>query len=769
MKKILGVLIVWAIAGQAGAQKVGLVLSGGAAKGLAHIGVLKALEEHEIPIDYIVGTSMGGVVGGFYAAGYSPAQMEALVNSPEFMRWIRGLPETNHNYHYYNHEDTPGIVTLNLSLDSLRNFQLNSTLASDVSLNFVLTEKLAHASAVARGNFDSLFVPLRVVAADVFTQSEVILKSGLLADALRATLSVPLFYAPVKVDGKYLFDGGLYNNFPVDVAIKEFSPDVLIGSNVSSKVFKQYPYDRDEQLIGKFLLYMLLDNADPEQLSENGIYIEPDVSVYTAFDFSKASALIDSGYQATLRLIPAIKSCISSSRSVEEVKNKREKFLKNTPPLFIERIGYRGFNSRQQRYISRIFQDNPRQVPPFTLEQIKTGYYKLVAEPYFANIYPSLEYRPESNLYTFYLTRRPQRNFNVTFGGAVASRNISNVMLALNYYYFSRILTHTYASFQTGSFYQSFIGNTRIDFTQFGRFYIQPELVHTTFNHLEISDLLKSTSTVVLKRLDRRFTLTLGWPVGKNISSFIRLSAIDNSDRFSNRSFFTSLDTLDFLRLSGFRITSGLSSSTLNRKQYASSGSAFALQISAFSLNENYRAGSTADPLRVDIPSLHHQWFRLSFQAEQYLNKGSNRIGYAAEAVISNQPVFANFKGTLINAPAFLPFQDSRTLILKNFRTFNYAALGIRHILMIRPDVLEFRLNAFLFKPLQFLSEGAHQEAVITRKFRQAFLAASAGPVYHSALGPVSLSLNYYNDPDNQLGILLHVGFLLFNRHGIDQ
>src|SRR5215207_4169386 len=100
------------------AQKVGLVLSGGAAKGLAHVGVLKALEENDIPIDYIVGTSMGGVIGGGYAAGMSPDQIEQLVLSPRFLRWLNGSSEEGYNHFFHRSEDNPHFLKLNLSLDS---------------------------------------------------------------------------------------------------------------------------------------------------------------------------------------------------------------------------------------------------------------------------------------------------------------------------------------------------------------------------------------------------------------------------------------------------------------------------------------------------------------------------------------------------------------------------------------------------------------------------------------------------------------------------
>src|SRR5687767_10249329 len=238
MKRLYLTFFIIGIGAMAHAQKVGLVLSGGAAKGLAHVGVLKALEENEIPIDYIVGTSMGGIIGGCYAGGMSPAQIEHMILSPEFLGWVNGSPEQGFNYFYYKNDVTPTFLKLTLDLDSTLNFQFNTSLAKDVSLNFALADRMAQASAISKNNFDSLFVPLRVIAADIFTQNEVVLSKGSLSDALRATQTVPFFYTPIRVDGRYLFDGGIYNNFPVDVAQREFHPDVIIGVNVSSKIFE---------------------------------------------------------------------------------------------------------------------------------------------------------------------------------------------------------------------------------------------------------------------------------------------------------------------------------------------------------------------------------------------------------------------------------------------------------------------------------------------------------------------------------------------------
>ena len=289
-------------------QKIGVVMSGGAAKGLAHVGMLKALEENGIPIDYVAGTSMGGIVAGCYAAGMSPDQIEEMMISSDFLNWVNGRLEEGYNYYYNRNDDHPSFLKLNLSLDSTFNFILNTSLANDLSLNFALAEKLAQPDAIARNNFDSLFVPLRVVASDIFTQTEVVLKKGILSDALRATQTVPFFYNPIRVEGKYLFDGGVYNNFPVDVAQKDFHPDVVIGCNVSSKVYDEYPYGEDEQLISRSLLYMLLDKSDPSKVPASGVYIQPNLKKFSAFDFDKAKSMIDSGYAQTMRQMDEIKA-----------------------------------------------------------------------------------------------------------------------------------------------------------------------------------------------------------------------------------------------------------------------------------------------------------------------------------------------------------------------------------------------------------------------------------------------------------------------------
>jgi NTE family protein len=162
-----------------------------------------------------------------------------------------------------------------------------------------------------------------------------------------------------------------------------------------------------------------------------------------------------------------------------------------------------------------------------------------------------------------------------------------------------------------------------------------------------------------------------------------------------------------------------------------------------------------------------HRWFRVRANAEQFFGIGRFRTGYYTEAVFSNQPFFQNYFGTIINTPAFTPLQDSRTLMLQNFRSPNYIAGGARAIFALHQK-LDFRLEGYLFKPFDYLEENAQQETIISRDIESLFLAATTSLVYHAPIGPISLSLNYYDDNENQLGALFHIGFLLYNKHSLE-
>lgn len=744
-------------------QKTALVFSGGSAKGLAHVGVLKALEENDIPIDCIVGTSMGGIVGGFYAAGFSPEEIEKIVLSESFIHWVNGDPISDYNYFYHKSDAYPDFLTIDLSLDSTLNLKLNSSIAKDAALNFALLEHLAAASEVYLGDFDKLFVPLRVVAADIFTQSEVVISKGVLSDALRSTQSAPLFYSPIRYENQYLFDGGIYNNFPVSVAKSSFSPEKIIGVNVSSKVFTTYPYETDDELVPDALLYLLLAKSDPSQLPDSNLYLSPNLSAYSAFDFDKAKALIDSGYNHTIRKMPEIKKQISRRIPREDVRLARAEFRKKMQRNVYGPIEIMGFTKSQDQYLRTVFSKDK----PLDIRDMKEGYFQLATEAYFENIYPSSRYDSSSGKHIFRLTKRPQKNFKVDFGGMLATRDISNLFMGVNYYRFRKTLMHFYTNFQTGNFYKSIVSGVRVDFPK--RFYFEPQISYDNWNYLATNDFLDEFSTTaiptILKRLNRKVGFYAGIPIGQQFKGYGYVGYFNALDQYVNGSIFITNDKLDRLRLTGFKTSFVLSSNTLNRKQYASSGKAIKFCLSYTFASELFEPGSTS--VLNGSRRENFQWPRIKASYEQYFGSGRYKPGVYAEAVVSGRFRVSNYYGTLINSPGFNPFQDSRIFILQRYRAFNFLAGGVKNVFKVKEKV-EFRLEGYGFIPFESIREGVGQQFVSDPGLGKLTFAVGSSLVYHSPVGPIGLAMNYYQDKENPLSILLHIGYILYHDHSLE-
>ena len=213
-----------------------MVLSGGGAKGAAHIGVIKALEENNIPIDYITGTSIGAIIGSLYAMGYSPEEMLELMLSKEFSYWQTGTVEEQYTYYFKEPYPTPEFAHFSIDMsDSLQikaSF-LPQSLINPIQMNQAFMALFSQATAKAGWNFDNLFVPFRCVASDIYTKKPIIFKNGDLGDAVRASMTFPFFFQPIWKDSIPLFDGGIYDNFPVGPMKDAFHPDFIFGSTVS--------------------------------------------------------------------------------------------------------------------------------------------------------------------------------------------------------------------------------------------------------------------------------------------------------------------------------------------------------------------------------------------------------------------------------------------------------------------------------------------------------------------------------------------------------
>jgi NTE family protein len=464
-----------------------------------------------------------------------------------------------------------------------------------------------------------------------------------------------------------------------------------------------------------------------------------------------------------MKQMDEIKFKVKSRRTCEEVSDKRNRFNNKTMPIKVNEIIYDGFSPHQEKYLNRFFKNGKR---PLYFKDIKSGYFKLVSDDYFNNVYPSFVYDETKNDFRFKLARRQPNNFQVDFGGVIATRSISNIYLGLNYYSFKRALTHAEANFATGDFYKSAQIKARFDFPYLGQFFLEPEATFNNWNFLHVDDIIdKKIPPTVLDRVDRKYGLKIGVPIARQIKAFVQGAYVVNNDQYIDKSTLVSTDTLDQLELSGFRFGVGATFSSMNRKQYPSQGKAFSISANYFSLLEEYVPGNTS--VNNVSTRTNRSWLQAKVTLEQYFKKGFYSSGYLLEGVLSNQPTFSNYFGTIINAPGFYPLQDSRTILLQNFRAFNYVAGGWRNVFAIRKNI-DFRLEAYAFKPLQTISADDLQHAKVVQQLEQFYFAGMADLVMHSTVGPISLSVNYYDDPYQQFSVLLHVGFLLFNKTSLE-
>ncbi len=751
-------------------QRVGLVLSGGGAKGLAHIGVLKALEENHIPIDYVTGTSMGGIVGGMYAAGYTPSAIEYIALSNDFQNWVNGRLDKQYQYYFSKKPDNPSVLKAKLEIDTGFNASLRSNLINDIPLNFAMLELLAQASANAKNNFDSLFVPYRCIVSDIFSKKAFPVKDGSLVEAIRGTMAVPLVYRPVKVNDRYVFDGGIYNNFPIDVMQQEFNPDYMIGVNVSSKKYNDYPKGQEEKLANSFLMYMFLSNPDSTGMGANSAYIQPDISNYSSTSFSSVQELIQLGYDAAMAQMPKILKEIARRSLPEEVKDRRKAFNSKNPDLVFENVHINGANSRQQSYIERVLRSDGKKLDLF---KIKAGFTKLVADENFETVYPRISYQDSLNTFDFDLEVKTQKNFKVDFGGSISTRPISNAFLGLQYSILDKNAYTFGANFYSGRFYESIQTTARVDMPSKKPLFLEASFTYNHWNYLSTSTIIvDKIEPTFLEQSDRLLSLKIGTPVGKNGKLEFQTAFVNFEDQFSPNENYVSGDIFDKNYFNGFSNSLSLNIQTLNRKQYASDGLYFNVSLAQYSGEEHYKPGNVLrnEPIYPTLKSMEESrnWLRFKSSIEHYPISGKRfSLGYLAETVLSNRPLFSTYKSTLLTAPAFYPLQDSKSIFLTNFRANTYLALGLKNVVNLKKN-LDFRLETYLFQAYRNFELLNYQDVAFGTSFPKANYAASAGLVYQSPLGPINLSLNHYNQHLRPWGLMFHAGFLLYNKRAFD-
>lgn len=332
-------------------KKIGLVLSGGGAKGLAHIGVLKALEENGIKIDYITGTSMGAVIAALYSVGYTPSEIEKLTYNLDFKEILNGESDRS---------KTP-------LENRLKKNRSVAVIRYDKSLNFSLPKGLTDSNATylklkellkgydEKQDFDELPIPLRVIATDLNTGEAVAFKSGDLARVITASMAIPTLTDPVRIEETLYIDGMIARNFPVE-DILAMGAEIIIGSDVTAVLKEEENYN----IVTVFnkLLGIYSSRGNKEQREMATFVIEPQVEDFSATDFSQIKDIISSGEKATLDIIEEIKlTSLSNSKEKKDLTGKLENLSENK--ILVKEVKFKNeeLAKELQETIKELFKD----------------------------------------------------------------------------------------------------------------------------------------------------------------------------------------------------------------------------------------------------------------------------------------------------------------------------------------------------------------------------------------------------------------------------
>lgn len=738
------------------------MLSGGGGSGMAHIGVLKALEENHIPIDYITGTSIGGLIGGLYAIGYSPEEIEAIVKSETFLKLTKGELETKYTYFFKKRDDYSSWLTFRFQLNQPLLNNLPTNAINSVPIDFYLMETFAAANAVSKYNFDSLMIPFRCVASNIEKKESVVFKKGDLPSAIRASMSYPFYLRPIEVDGHLLFDGGLYNNFPINVMYEDFYPDFIIGSSVTDNS----PQPSDDNLYLQ-LRNMLMSKTNFDNMCDNGVLLEPwaDVSV---FNFENADRLIDSGYAATMRNMPKIKMSVHRQMNPDSLKGVRNEFRARTNPdsMCFSKIMVKGMSVSGTKYITKtISQKRSR----FSMKQLKRQYFRLMADERIRSAYPTAKIDTATGDYKLNLLAKRDKHFYVDVGGNISNRPISDFFLGIQYNHIGRIGFTAYANGYLGKLNSSTHSHLRFDFPAKIPFYIEPAFTYSRWDYYRSSVLFYDfEKPAYLIQEDANAELNIGLPMGNLSKAVLSGGYSESTNRYYQTNVFTKLDTTDvtIFDFAYGQLTYQLN--TLNRKQYASEGTNIVARVKYVYGEESYYPGTTSkDSVKV-INSPIHQWINLKLTIDKYIRTIKYfKLGIFAEGVFSTQNFFRNYSASILLSPAFNPIPESQTLFIDDYRSPQYMAGGLKAITTPVKN-LDLRFEAYIFQPVLSIKSTPDHKAEYSSPFLYRHFLGMGALVYHSPIGPISLGINYYDQNENSFSFFFHLGYTIYNKRSID-
>ncbi len=747
-------------------QRVGLVLSGGGAKGVAHVGLIKALEENGIPIDYITGTSIGAIVGGMYAMGYSPDEMMKLISSKEFLMWQSGQVEDDYVYYFKKPESTPEFVRFKVGITDSATIMPNilpKSLINPIQLNFAYMKMFSPATAACQGNFDNLFVPFRCVASDVYNKKAIVFKDGDLGDAVRASMTFPFVFTPIKIDSIPIYDGGIYDNFPIRPMKQDFAPDFIIGSVVANQ--RDVTKIKENDLV-KQLENMIMQKTDYRVRERDGIVIKFQLQDVSLLDFDKANAIYQIGYERGLQYVDSIRERVSRSVPEEEVELRRIIYRSELPELVFKDIHVKGATKNQQEYVEHAIHKNNDE---FSLEEFKTAYFKLLADSKISEIIPHAVYNPVTNYFDLNLNVIMDENIVVAFGGNISSMNSNQGYLGVGYQSLNKYAINYNLDGHFGFSYNAAMLSGRIDLPiRQLPMYMRLMGVYSNRKYYNSENLFYENDVLAFIRQNEVFAkLRIGFP-------FLMKGKAEISLGYGNlRDYYYQSNNVDFADIgfdrSSYNLGVGtfrIEQNSLNYKQYATEGSNQYLLAQLVVGRENYTSAPIPTPEGGSLTTHEekdHSWMQMKGYIRRYYTVSPKfNYGLHLEGVISGKNFFNNYTSTIIQAPAFTPTLHSMTVFNEKLRANQYLAGGVIPIWKIN-RLFHLRTELYGFIPFNEIKRGPNNKAYEGEFLQDIEYIGEASLVCQLPFMSISVFGNKYSYPKDNWNFGLNIGFLFFS------
>ncbi len=741
---------------------VGVVMSGGGAKGLYHIGVLEALEESGVPIDYVAGTSMGSIIAAMYASGYSPAEMRAIVLSGEVQQWISGRIDPSRYKPYYRQMDTPpSFINLWLDLgDAEKRFRLPSSLISSTQVDMALLELFTPASTAAEGDFSQLMVPFLCVAADMNARRPVTLTGGSLTEAVRASMAIPLAFKPVKSGDRLFYDGGIYDNFPWRPLDERYHPSLLIGSICTSGNIVP---DEDDSLIDQALLFAMGD-TDYTLPEGRSVTIHRGIKA-GMLDFDEAEPIMNAGYEDAMKQMPQILEQVAETWSEEQYAARREAFRAKCPPLIFRNYEISTANEERTAYIRdymRVDLHGPGRQRPMTMDNLRDNLYAILTGGDYTMDIPEARYDSLYDGYTFKARLRARPNFKLTIGGNLSSTAFNQVYIGVNYQTFGRTSNRVGADLYLGPTYTWGSVGGRVDFYLNDPFFLTYGYTFSVknFRHGSFGRISEIDNTLGIKNSESFARLGLGFRLTHR--SVVEVKAHGGHINYHYYPNASNYELSDHARLLFVGVKGELARNTFDKFLYPTRGSDLRLSMILVSGRDRLKPHGQ----HAFSPDAKRSWFGGRFQWSKVFDMPATSwfsMGMSLDAVYTNHPDFSSPGATLLSLPAYEPIPHAKKIFMPDFRAERFVAGGINPTFDLMP-------NFFLrtgFYAMYRNKNKYEQSTLVNWEDRQMHYISELSLVYHTPIGPVNLSLIKYdlNDWRNAY-LMFNFGYPIFAPKG---